>query len=56
MTPLRVVRARGTELENALEALLPAEPYLAYANFAPIAQRAGGPLELHRQRWRAAAD
>jgi hypothetical protein len=51
--PIAVAREQGARLEEALATLLPLEPYLAYANFAPIAPRA---IDLHRRWWLAAAD
>jgi hypothetical protein len=50
MTP-HVERERGARLADALDALLAAEPELAYANFAPIAARAGAVQAIHRSRW-----
>ncbi len=50
---ISVARERGAALEEALGALLAVEPYLAYANFPPIAPRT---VELHRRWWLAAAD
>jgi hypothetical protein len=52
---IRVAPAEGAALEQALAALLPAEPELAYANFAPIAARAGAAVSLHHGRWCGAA-
>src|SRR5690554_1708664 len=40
---------------EALEALVAQEPYLAYANFAPIAQRVGAVRTLHLRHWSAPA-
>jgi hypothetical protein len=54
--PVQVARERGAQLDEALDALLAVEPYLAYANFPPIARRAGGAHALHRQRWQAEAE
>src|SRR5690242_21497403 len=51
--PIAVARERGGRLEEALATLLPVEPYLAYANFAPIAPRA---VDLHRRWWLAAGE
>jgi hypothetical protein len=51
-----IEREEGARLAGAVEALLAAEPYLAYANFAPIAGREGALLALHRRWWLAAAD
>ena len=53
--PVGVQREEGARLDEALEVLVPAEPYLTYANFAPVARRDGGVLWLHRRRWREAA-
>jgi hypothetical protein len=53
---IRVTREQGVRLDEALEALLGVEPYLAYANFPPIARREGAALSLHRRRWRNAAN
>ncbi len=50
---IAVARERGERLEEALAALLPVEPHLAYTNFPPIAPRA---IELHRRWWLAAAE
>jgi hypothetical protein len=52
---VEVAIEEGRRLEEALEALLPVEPYLAYGNFAPVARREGAVLTLHLARWRAAA-
>ena len=52
---LRIAVEEGPRLEESLEALLPVEPHLAYANFPPIARREGALLPLHLGRWRAAA-
>lgn len=52
---VQIAIEEGPRLEEALQALLPVEPYLAYANFPPIARREGGLLPLHLERWRAAA-
>jgi hypothetical protein len=54
--PVRVARESGGRLDQALEAVLPVEPYLAYANFPAIARREGAVLGLHRRRWQQAAD
>jgi hypothetical protein len=51
-----VEREQGARLDEALEALLAAEPYLAYANFPPIARGADGASKLHRRQWQSAAD
>jgi hypothetical protein len=48
-----VARERGEALDEALAGLLPGEPYLAFANFPPIGERA---VALHRGWWTAAAD
>jgi hypothetical protein len=53
---LHVERERGARLEQALDTLLAAEPYLAYANFPPIAGREGALDRLHRAWWRSCAD
>lgn len=52
---MRVAFEQGAEFEEALEVLLPSEPYLDYANFPAVARREGALHELHRGRWRAAA-
>jgi hypothetical protein len=52
---VHVAREHGARLEEALAVLLAAEPYLAYANFPPIARREGSLLALHLRRWHAAA-
>ena len=41
----------GAGLGAALDALLPLETELPYANFAPVAHRAGAAVALHRRRW-----
>ncbi|HYD50508.1 MAG TPA: hypothetical protein VEB21_19285 [Terriglobales bacterium] len=48
---MRVAYEQGTSLEQALQELLGVEPYLAYANFAPIGARDGALIRLHRQRY-----
>jgi hypothetical protein len=53
---LEVERERGERLDDALRTLIAADPYLAYANFAPIATRPGALHALHLGHWRAAAD
>ena len=50
-----VAREEGERLGAALDVLVSAEPYLAYANFAPIAGRPGGLRGLHVRHWQAAA-
>ena len=50
---IAVTAERGARLEEALATLLVAEPYLAYANFPPIAPRT---VALHRRWWLAAAE
>jgi hypothetical protein len=52
---IRVRAEADPELEAALVELLPREPELSYANFAPIAKRAGAAAELHAARWRVGA-
>jgi hypothetical protein len=52
---VRVAPEHGARLDEALGALLAVEPYLAYANFPPVARREGALLGLHLSRWRAAA-
>jgi hypothetical protein len=51
---ISVEAASDADLAAALDALLPAEPHLDYANFQPIASRSGAAQELHRGRWLAA--
>ncbi len=51
--PIRVALEQGALLEEALDALLPREPYLTYMNFAPMV-RDGGALTVHRRAWRDA--
>ncbi len=51
---IRVAREEGERLDETLAALLPAEPDLPYANFAPLAARPGAAAALHRERWRDA--
>ncbi len=51
-----VAREHGGRLDGAIQKLLSAEPYLAYANFPPIARREGALLALHVRHWLAAAD
>lgn len=41
----------GARLAGAVDALLAVEPELPYANFAPIAARAGAAAAIHRDRW-----
>jgi hypothetical protein len=41
----------GERLGAALDELLPSEPHLPYANFAPLAARPGSARQLHRRRW-----
>ena len=53
---MRIAREDGDRLNAAVEALVSIEPYLAYANFAPIAGRPGGLRGLHVRHWLAAAD
>jgi hypothetical protein len=53
--PVRIAREDGHQLDTALDALLPVEPYLAYASFAPVARREGAVAGLHRGRFRRAA-
>lgn len=52
---LSVAREQAGHLEEALAALLAVEPYLAYANFEPIARREGALHNLYRRHWQAAA-
>jgi hypothetical protein len=54
--PVRIARESGALLDQALAALLPAEPYLAYANFPAVARREGAVFALHRRRWQTAGD
>lgn len=58
--PIRVERvaadAADPAADAAVAALLPLEPELAYANFAPVARRPGAALALHRERWRPHRD
>ena len=54
--PCCIARESGSRLDQALTALLPAEPYLAYENFPAIAHRDGAVLGLHRRRWQAAGE
>jgi hypothetical protein len=42
---------QGEQLGTVLDELLPCEPHLPYANFAPLAQRHGSAQQLHRRRW-----
>jgi hypothetical protein len=51
MADLRVALETGARLEEALDVLLAREPDLPYANFAPVAARAGAAVALHRERW-----
>src|SRR5262249_19653738 len=53
--PMRVAREEDQELDATLDALLPLEPYLAYASFPPVARRGAAVLALHRARFRRAA-
>ena len=53
--PVQVAREQGARLDEALEALLPAEPYLAYTNFPPIARRESAAFGVYRRRWRNTA-
>jgi len=50
---MRVEALAPEALSGVLETLLPEEPELAYANFAPVAARPGAALALHRARWSA---
>lgn len=52
---LRTELESGDRLEEALAVLTPAEPYLAYANFAAIAARGKALFDLHRAHLRANA-
>lgn len=52
---VRIVQEQGPSLDEAMAPLLAEEPYLAYANFPPIAERIGSLHELYRSRWQAAA-
>jgi hypothetical protein len=52
---IRVERAEGERFSEALEELLPREPYLAYANFPPLARGEGAVFGLYRGRFQAAA-
>ena len=52
---IRVTRELGAALDAALDMLLPVEPYLAYANFPPMARREHAVFDLHRRRWQQAA-
>jgi len=52
---VRIAREQAPRIDDALAALLPVEPYLAYSNFRPIARREGALFALHQQRVRAAA-
>lgn len=49
---IQVETVSGAALDAALDALLPGEPELAYANFAPVAARPGAAVALHREIWR----
>jgi hypothetical protein len=49
---IQVTPVSGAALDAVLDALLPSEPELAYANFAPIAARADAAIGLHRDLWR----
>ncbi|MDJ0785252.1 MAG: hypothetical protein QNK05_00500 [Myxococcota bacterium] len=51
--PPAVVAASGDALDEALDLLLPLEPELAYANFAPVAARDGAAQALHRGWFRS---
>lgn len=53
---ISVARETGGRLAQAVDALLPGEPELPYANFAPIAARAGAARSLHRGRWLASGE
>ena len=50
---LEVTEEAGEAAEQAVDALLPREPHLEYANFRPIAERPGAAVALHRSRWLA---
>jgi hypothetical protein len=39
------------QLAACIDELLPVEPHLRYANFAPVAARPGAAIRLNRQRW-----
>lgn len=48
---VRVEEVSDEVLDAGLDVLLPVEPELAYANFAPVAARSGAAQALHRARW-----
>ncbi|HKJ25404.1 MAG TPA: hypothetical protein VKB65_11315 [Myxococcota bacterium] len=50
---LCVTEEAGPAAARALDALLPEEPHLEYANFRPVAARPGAAVALHRERWLA---
>jgi len=52
---IAIAREDGDRRAQALAALFPAEPYLDYANFPPIA-RGGGTVALHARWWRGASE
>lgn len=47
---IRVALEQGPALDEALDLLLPNEPYLTYLNFEPMV-RSGGALKVHRRAW-----
>jgi hypothetical protein len=53
---VRISQERGTQLATPALTLLSAEPYLAYANFRPMASREGAVVALHLERWKQAAN
>jgi hypothetical protein len=53
---VHVAAADAQQLGEALDALLPGEPDLAYANFPPLAERGDALHALHRRRFAEARD
>lgn len=54
--PVRVDVLQPTALDARFRALLEGETELSYANFAPVATRAGAAVALHLERWSAEED
>ncbi len=48
---MKAIRLDAQRLRSVLDDLLEQEPELPYANFQPIAQRAGAAAHLHRELW-----
>jgi hypothetical protein len=53
---VRIDQERGAQLADTAWTLLSSEPYLAYANFPPMAQRESAVTSLHLARWQEAAE